>query len=282
MTPKSNRLVGGLALAAAAASSVACCAALFEPHLVRTMAGPALVHTVPRRFGEPARVLRTGRVYQSATYLGARRMEPVFAYYRAFERAFDLRPGARSVLAVGGGGFSFPKLVAAHHPGVLIDVVEIDPAVIDLARRWFFLDEAVELARAGGGDLRVLCEDGRALLERGCGPYDVVVLDAFMGERPVRSLATAEALALVRRALVPGGVCEMNVVTRGGGSDVSFLRDVTATALTVFPQVKIVPATDEGRSGEDNYLVVASDDLLDLPDAIAYDVDFLGAVLHDA
>lgn len=267
----------GAALSAAAGRWLWC----VRPHLVRTAGGPALVYTTRDDAGERVRVLRTGGVYQSATYLGARRMEPVFAYYRAFGRLFELRPDARRVLAVGGGGFAFPKLVAAGHPGVRTDVVEIDPAVIDAARRWFFLDEAVALACEGGGELNVICDDGRAFLERGAGPYDAVVLDAFVGAEPVRALATAEALRAVRRSLAPDGVCLANVVSRDGGADVSFLRSVVATALTVFSHVEVAPATDEEHAGEDNYLVAASDGELGLTDAIPFDADFLGEVLLD-
>ena len=252
-----------------------------RPHVIRTMGGPAFVYTTRDDDGERVRVLRTGGVYQSATYLGDRRMEPAFEYYRAFGRLFDLRPDTRRVLAIGGGGFAFPKLVAANHPGVHTDVVEIDPAIIRAARRWFFLDEAVALARAGGGDLRTICDDGRAFLERGGGPYDAIVLDAFVGAEPVRSLATVEALRAVHRSLAQGGVMLANVVSRDGGADVSFLRSVVATANMVFSNVRMALATDDAHAEEDNYLVMASDVPIDLPDAISYDADFLGPVLMD-
>ncbi len=265
-----------------AAAGVSCWLAATRPHVVRCASGLALVYTTRDDAGRRVRVLSAGGVFQSATYLDERRMEPVFAYYLALGRLFELRPEARSVLAIGGGGFAFPKLVAAEHPGVRVDVAEIDPAVIRAARRWFFLDEAVALARAGGGDLRVACEDGRALLERGAGPYDAVVLDAFVGADPVRSLATLEALRAVRRSLVPGGLCLANVVSREGGADVSFLRSVVATALMVFSHVEVALATDETHAAEDNYLVVASDGPIGLPDAIPFDEDFLGEVLLDA
>ena len=282
MRMKRGRLGVGVALGAAAAITAAARAVmLHEPHLLWTMSGPALVYTTRRSLDEPARVLRTGGVYQSATYLGERRMDPVFEYYRAFGRLFELRPDARRILAIGGGGFAFPKLVAARHPGVRMDVVEIDPVVIRAARRWFFLDDAVALARANGGDLRVICDDGRAFLEGGPGPYDTIVLDAFVGEKPVRALATVEALRLVRRALVPGGLLLVNVVSRDGGADVSFLRSMVATALVAFPNVRVLLATDATHAEEDNYLLVASDDPLDLSDAIPYDEDFLGEVLLD-
>ena len=283
MSDGRHHRLAGIALAgvAAVAAVAGCRVAAMAPHVVRTSSGPALVYTTRDDAGERVRVLRAGGVFQSATYLGERRMEPAFAYYRAFGRVFDWRPATRRVLVVGGGGFAFPKLVAAHHPGVHTDVAEIDPAVIRAARRWFYLDEAVALARAGGGDLRVICVDGRALLERGAGPYDAVVLDAFVGAEPVRSLATVEALRAVRASLIPGGVCLMNVVSRDGGADVSFLRSVTATALVVFAHVLVVPATDEVHAGEDNYLVVASDTPLQIPEAIPFDAAFLGTVLYD-
>ena len=272
-----------------------------RPHLMRTMNGSSLVLTRRDAPDRRVRVLSTGGVYQSATYLDEHRMEPVFAYYRAFGRLFELRPDARRVLAIGGGGFAFPKLVAAEHPGVITDVVEIDPAVIRAARRWFFLDEAVDLARASGGDLRVICDDGRAFLERrdggressggagearGAGPnvsapYDAIVLDAFVGAELVRTLATVEALRAARRALVPGGVLLANVVSREGGADVGHLRSFVATALTVFAFVEVALATDDEHAEEDNYLVVASDGPLGLPDAIPFDADFLGEVLMD-
>ncbi len=256
-------------------------AATLRPHLIRTMSGPALVYTARRGFDRPARVLRTGGVYQSATYLDEYRMQPVFEYYRAFGRLFEVLPDARRVLAIGGGGFAFPKLVAAEHPGVSTDVVEIDPAVIRAARRWFFLDEATAMAKAGGGDLRVICDDGRAFLERGAGPYDAIVLDAFVGDKPVLTLATVEAMRAVRRALAPGGAVLMNVVSSEGGADVSFLRSVVATALMVFSHVEVALATDDAHAEEDNYLVVASDASIGLSDSIPYDTDFLGDVLFD-
>lgn len=279
MSHRGSRLIGA-ALACGAAAAV-CRVWRARPHVVRTMSGIALVYTTRDASGGRVRVLRTGGVYQSATHLGARRMEPVFEYYRAFGRLFDLRPDARQLLAIGGGGFAFPKLVAAEHPGVRTDVVEIDPAVVRIARRWFYLDDAVALARAGSGDLQVICDDGRRFLESEPGPYDAVVLDAFVGETPVRSLATVGALRLVHRALAPGGLLLMNVVSYADGTDVSFLRSVVATALVAFDHVKVVPATDDSHAVEDNYLLVASDTPIDLPDAIPFDEDFLGDVLFD-
>lgn len=251
------------------------------PHVARTASGLAFIHTV-QRGGTWQRVLGVGGVWQSATLLGPRRMEPAFEYYRAFARAFDLVPDARRLLVVGGGGFAFPKLVAAEHPDVITDVVEIDPAVIDIARRWFFLDEACELQRIGGGTLNVICDDGRAVLDAAApASYDVIVLDAFVGTTPVRSLATLEAAESAHRALTGHGVLLANVVPSVGRAGLGFLRSVVAGLAGPFAHVEVTQVDDELNAGE-NFIIFASDAPLDLPDAIPFDSDFLGEVLHDA
>ena len=89
------------------------------PRPVRLSDGWGFVRQVRDHDGKPVRVLQTGGVYQSATYLDERRMEPVFSYYRAFDHAFTLRPDTRRVLMIGGGGYAWPKHVLERMRRVL-------------------------------------------------------------------------------------------------------------------------------------------------------------------
>lgn len=256
-----------------------------DVHAARTAQGRALIYT-RRVAGTPMRVLRQGGVYQSATYLGPRRFEPVFAYHRAFDVMFDqeesLRAagghGIRRVLALGGGGYAWPKHALTEHPGLVMDVVEIDPAVEQVARRWFFVDELKEIA---GDRLRLVVADGREYLKGASACYDAVVNDTFVGAVPARRLSTVEAARAVRNSLVPDGVYLTNVVSAGEGSDLTFLRDEVATLATVFKRVFVLPATDDELGGEDNYLVMATDAPVEVPEAVPFDDGFLGTVLHD-
>lgn len=267
------------------------------PRPLRLAGGRGVVRTVRSEEGSPVRVLQVGGVYQSATYLDGRRMEPVFSYYRAFDCVFAADPGARRLLMVGGGGYAWPKHVLATRPdNVTIDVVEIDPSVTRAARRWFFLDEAME---RWPGRLRLVEGDGRAFLEGAKpGTYDAIVLDAFAGTEPVRALATVEAARAARACLAPGGVLVSNVVSGDGGADVGFLRSVVATWREVFPDVRVLACEDEPFAVEDNYLVVATTDVgpradtsgsgaaranavAPLPGEIPYDREFLGELLRD-
>lgn len=252
------------------------------PRPVRLSDGWGFVRQVRDHDGKPVRVLQTGGVYQSATYLDERRMEPVFSYYRAFDHAFTLRPDTRRVLMIGGGGYAWPKHVLATRDDVSLDAVEIDASVTEAARRWFFLDEAMS---AHPGRCRLITEDGRAFLEDGAAsgrePYDSIVLDAFDGSEPVRALATVEAARAVHANLASDGLALANVVSAEAGTDIEFLRDIAASFAEVFAHVHVIPCEDDPFAVEDNYLLVATDANWPAPDAIPFDEEFLGEPMYD-
>lgn len=282
------------------------------PHWTKTSQGRALVYT-RRAAGRLVRVMRLGGVYQSATYFGLRWAEPVFAYHRAFDAIFvadaALREvsgrGVRRVLALGGGGFAWPKHALTARPDLEMVVVELDPAIVEAARRWFYVDR---LEKVAGARLRIVEGDGRRYLDEHAravpaavregqdlavparsaadgpdrdGLFDAIVNDTFQGAEPVRALATVEAARAAKALLVPGGLYAMNVVSRGEGSDLSFLCDEVATLSEVFARVHVIPADDEVYGGEDNYLLVATDLDAPFPEAVPYDDDFLGVPLRD-
>ena len=268
--------------------------------LARTASGLAAVRTITDGFGNRVRVLRQGGVFQSATYLDQRRYEPVFAYQRAFDRMFDegvsvgavaVGPSAadaaashpvRDVLMIGGGGYAWPKHAIATRQDVRLDVVEIDPVITQLARRYFFLSRLIdEFDAEGSGRLGLICDDGRDYLERCDRRYDAAVNDAFSGGEPARGLLSLEAALAVRGCLVENGLYLLNVVSRDGGTDLRVLRDVAATLSRVFARVSIVPCSDQAFDAEDNYLVIATDSGHVFDGAIPYDVDFIGDVIHD-
>ena len=256
-------VVAGVALGAAAlgAAAVAVRAACLQ--VARTRNGLARVKRVHDEGGDEVRVLVQGGVYQSASYVGERWAEPVFAYYRAFDDVFEAEDAMRDayghginrMLMLGGGGFAYPKFALMSHKVLRMDVIEYDGEITRLARRWFYLDELEHAV----GDRR----------------YDVVVSDCFGGAEPVRELATVEALRLVRGSLNPGGIYVANIVSANEGSDVTFLRDCAATALEVFVHAWVVPCGDAKFSGEENYLLIASDGDYAFAEAVPFDTDFL-------
>lgn len=283
-------IAAGVAFGAVAVGAAAIAVGSKCLQVARTHAGLARVKMVRGAQGELVRVLQQGGVYQSATYLGRRRFEPVFEYIRAFDAMFEAEDSMRGivghgierVLMLGGGGYSYPKHALAIHRLLAMDVVELDASVTLLARRWFYLDE---LERMAGDRLSLITADARSYMGEALAAgmrYDVVVNDCFAGSEPVRSLATVEALCQAKVCLNEGGLYVANVVSTHGGENIDFLRNVVATASAVFKRVWVVPCVDEAFAGEDNYLVIASDvDAYDFEGAVPFAADFLGEVLRD-
>ena len=245
-------------------------------HLVRTSRTWASVFNLESVDGRPVRVLDVGGAFQSATYLDEGRSEPVFEYYRAFDAAFACKIPIRRALMIGGGGCAWPKHAGANHPKLVVDVVENDARIIDIARKFFFVEE---LERTG--QIRMIAAEGRAYLEQPGPVYDAIVNDAFSGTKPVRSLATVEAAHAVARRLNPGGVYLSNVVSENGGVHIEFLRNAAASLREVFTNVQVLPCPDFGYSDEDNYLLAASNSDVRFEGALPFSDEFLGTPLRD-
>jgi spermidine synthase len=107
----------------------------------------------------------------------------------------------KSILIVGLGGGSIPMALRELLPTAKIDVVEIDPAVTRVARKYFgFKDDA---------RLKVFEVDGRQFVKRSIREgtkYDLVMLDAFDHEYIPEHLLTKEFLTEVKSLLTPTGV----------------------------------------------------------------------------
>ena len=122
---------------------------------------------------------------------------------------------------------------------------EIDPSVLDFARRHF------GLRRAPG--LRVRCVEGRAFLARQPdGSWDAIAIDAFVAAAVPRRLITVEAASdcsrVARLALI-------NVLDDRSARQV---RAIAAAFATAYPQVWTLGA----RAG--NTIVAGSATQLDL------------------
>ena len=172
---------------------------------VATGFGEVTLYALADSDGSLVRMLSVGGVLQSATYTDERWDRCPFAYLRAFDHLFEAEPALpiERVLMIGGAGFAYPKQLLSDHPGVKLDVVEIDPAMVALAREHFFLDrlERRLAAEGRGDDLRIFVEDGTTFLQdggRGFNGYDVIINDAFVGRDAVPFFASDEGIAAAK------------------------------------------------------------------------------------
>jgi len=177
----------------------------------------SIIHRCTNRFGQlvvaddgPKRSLYLdGDTLQSCMYLH----QPhalVMDYSHAMMCALLFNDSPARVLLIGLGGASLVKFLLHVCPQVAIEVAEINPAVIAVARDYFYLPEncgQVEIFEAKGEELlQKRLQEGKA--------YDLVLLDAFDDQGPARALLQPEVLRDCRALLRPGGIFAMNLWNR--------------------------------------------------------------------
>ena len=152
----------------------------------------------------------------------------VFTYaLRALARGYTEK--LERVLCIGLGVGIVPRELARD--GARVEVVEINPAVVPVARDYFHFDPA---------KVQVTIDDGRHYVRVAAArTYDAVILDAFLGDSSPTHLMTREAFAEIARVLKPGGVLVINSYGNAVGDEAMFSGSLARTLAAAFPAVKV-------------------------------------------
>lgn len=129
----------------------------------------------------------------------------VFAYTRMSFAGLLLQPEPKRILVAGLGGGSIPMTLTDLFPDAVIDVVEIDRAVYNVAKEYFFFAE--------NPNMKVSILDARVFVKqagREGVKYDYIVLDAFTGDYIPEHLLTREFLDEVKQIMTPDAVLVAN------------------------------------------------------------------------
>jgi len=131
--------------------------------------------------------------------------EMVFIYARMMMTSLLLQPEPTRILMIGLGGGTLPMALQALYPEAEMDIVEIDEAVVRVAKSYFGFDP--------GPGVQVATFDGRVFVKRAMQrgeTYDLIMLDAFNGDYIPEHLMTREFLEEVGALLAPNGVLAAN------------------------------------------------------------------------
>ena len=175
---------------------------------------------------------------------GTKKSVTLFTYMlhdlaRAYTRQID------SALCIGLGMGVAPTQLARE--GVQVDVVEINPAVLPVAKKYFDCEPE---------RFRVVIGDGRHFVNRTTNRYDTILLDAFLGDSSPSHLMTREAFDSMHRLLKPGGTLVINSFVGFRAGRDFFGASLEKTLKAVFKSVR-VHAADPDETG--NVFFVASD-----------------------
>ncbi len=179
--------------------------------------------------------------------------DPIFLHYTYARLAmaglafFEKDP--RDVLIVGLGGGSMPKFLRHHYPQMVIDIVDIDPLVVEVAKKYFGFVEDTSMT--------VINRDGRVHISRTKKKYDIIFLDAYNTASIPFHLTTREFMEEVRRCLKPNGIVVSNIWS----PDVNqYFEAEIKTLQVVFPELYIFPGYSSG-----NYIFISTNEAGQIP-----------------
>ncbi len=176
----------------------------------------------------------------------------VITYTKYFHLGQLFNPQLEKILFVGGGGFSGPKNFLDTYPDSLIDVVEIDPDVIDVAKKYFFLKDNPRL--------HIFNEDARTFLMNSDKKYDLIILDAYAADYVPFHLLTLEYFEIINDHLEPGGVVVSNLIGSIEGDTSDLPRSAYKTMKNAFSTVYVFTTSPIRTSNTQNLIFVATQD----------------------
>jgi spermidine synthase len=137
-------------------------------------------------------------------------------YTRTMLGALVLVPQPRSIGMVGLGGGSQAKFCYRHLPDARIEIVENNPHVLALRRRFRIPDDDARF--------RVVLDDGARFLRARRGHYDLLLVDGYDETGIPRELSSQQFYDDCRAALTNGGAMAINLYCSDAQRHIERLR----------------------------------------------------------
>lgn len=202
---------------AAAAFAFLALPLLFQPApasaQVSVMATDGVIEKVESEYNNVFVIKQGQMLYMNFGYRGSQYVESMFdlldrgalpaRYTRYMTLAAAYVDRLERAAFVGLGGGRTASYLVDSYPQLHLEIAELDPEVIRLAKTYFGVKESERL--------KINAQDGRIFLTRSKATYDIVFLDAYRGPFVPFHLLTREYFQIIKRHLRPGGVVAQNV-----------------------------------------------------------------------
>ena len=168
-----------------------------------------------------------------------------FLFYTRFTKAvIDALPAGNKVLLIGLGGGTVAKQMEAR--GISYDAVEIDGRLPELAQEYFGLQKKGN----------IIVDDGRHFINVCHAKYDLVIIDALLGENVPSHVLSVESFEKIKTLLQPSG----KVMIEFDGIDKGETGEAQAILYNTILQAGLHCATygSAPHSEEDDVIYLAS------------------------
>ena len=164
------------------------------------------------------------RIYTESVYNTRDDRDLPVEYTRFMTASLMYAKDVHSVLEIGFGGGRTSWYLHRYLPNVQVTSVELDPTVVELARKYFGIKEEP--------NFQLVNRDGRLFLQESKEHYDLILIDAYRGPFVPFHLLTKEFYQIVKGHLADGGVVAQNVEP-----STMLFDSAVKTINAVFPQL---------------------------------------------
>jgi spermidine synthase len=164
------------------------------------------------------------RIYTESMYNPSDDRELPVDYTRFMTASLMYAKDVHSILEIGFGGGRTAWYLHRFLPNVPITSVELDPTVIELAKKYFGIRDEP--------NFQVVNRDGRIFLNEHKDRYDIILIDAYRGPFVPFHLLTREFYEIVKDHLADGGVVAQNIEP-----STMLFDSAVKTINAVFPEI---------------------------------------------
>ncbi len=161
---------------------------------------------------------------------------PYLEYARNFLLCLSFCPNPKSILVLGLGGGSIPVMFNHLCREAYIDVVEIDPEMQLIAKKYFNFFTSSRL--------QLFIDDAFLFIKNTKKIYDIIIMDAYIGDKLPRPLSTTDFLLEAKMHLSAKGIFTSNLMT----GDKVYFNDMIKKIGFVFKDVWLLPGKKSGNT----------------------------------
>jgi len=154
---------------------------------------------------------------------------PYLEYVQNILLGLAFHPNPKSILILGLGGGSLPMILANINKRTGIDVVEIDPDIAVVAKKYFHFITTPRL--------QLFIDDASLFIKKSVNNYDLIILDAYIGNKLPQTLSTLEFFIETNRRLSLRGIFIVNLMT----SDKLHFKKMLNRVGSVFRELWLLP-----------------------------------------
>lgn len=165
------------------------------------------------------RILKSSNSNQSVSYTDERRYQLYDSYSQLYDLSATFKIDVKNVLMLGGGGFSYSKYYISQYSNKKMTVVEINDELIEVANKYFFLEELYNKYDKNKERLKIYNIDAMDYLDNCQEKYDSIIVDLYTDLIPINDFFLMPVLEKMNRLLEENGCLCINYIITDSNID---------------------------------------------------------------